>query len=84
VGRETRKFFLDILVEPPILYTTSTLPQIAVYHCDIDSLKMLPSNKYQEALSNATAFKHENPEEKTTAAARIYQVNNSSVRTALL
>ena len=45
---------------------------------------MMPSNEYQEALSNATAFKQENPEEKTTAAARIYQVNDSSVRTALL
>jgi hypothetical protein len=55
-----------------------------VYHCDIDSLKMMPSDEYQEALSNATAFKHENPEEKTTAAARIYQVNDSSVRTTLL
>ena len=43
----------------------------------------MPSDEYREALSNATAFKHENPEEKTTAAARIYQVNDSSVRTAL-
>jgi hypothetical protein len=55
-----------------------------VYYCDIGSLKMMPSDEYREALSNATAFKQENPEEKTTAAARIYQVNNSSVRTALL
>lgn len=54
-----------------------------MYHCDIDSLKMMPSDEYREALSNATAFKQENPEEKTTAAARIYQVNDSSVRTAL-
>ena len=45
---------------------------------------MIPSNEYQEALSNATAFKLENPEEKSSAAARIYQVNDSSVRTALL
>jgi hypothetical protein len=30
---------------------------------------MIPSDEYQEALSNATAFKQENPEEKTTAAA---------------
>jgi ABC-type nitrate/sulfonate/bicarbonate transport system substrate-binding protein len=44
----------------------------------------MPSDEYREALSNATAFKQENPEEKTTAAARIYQVNDSSVRTALL
>jgi len=45
---------------------------------------MIPSNEYQEALSNATAFKQENPEEKTTAAAQIYQVNDSTVRTVLL
>jgi hypothetical protein len=66
------------------LYTTSTLLQIAVYHCDKDSLKMMPFDKYREALSNATAFKLENPKEKSSAAARIYQVNDSSVRTALL
>jgi hypothetical protein len=45
---------------------------------------MIPSDEYQEALSNATAFKQENPEEKTTAAAQIYQVNNSTVWTVLL
>jgi flagellar hook assembly protein FlgD len=45
---------------------------------------MMPYDEYQEALSNTTAFKHKNPEEKTTAAARIYQVNNSSVQTTLL
>jgi hypothetical protein len=70
-----------------ILRTTNfvyNLPQIAVYYCDIGSLKMMPSDEYREALSNATAFKQESLEEKTTAAARIYQVNNSSVRTALL
>jgi len=44
----------------------------------------MPSDEYREALSNATAFKQENPEEKTTAAARIYQVNDSSIRTVLL
>jgi transposase len=43
----------------------------------------MPSDEYREAFSNATAFKQENPEEKTTAAAQIYQVNNSSVQTAL-
>jgi hypothetical protein len=66
------------------LYTTSILPQIAVYHCDKDSFKIMPSDEYREALSNATAFKLDNPEEKSTAAAQIYQVNDSSVRTALL
>jgi hypothetical protein len=30
---------------------------------------MIPSDEYQEAFSNATVFKQENPEEKTTAAA---------------
>jgi hypothetical protein len=45
---------------------------------------MIPSDKYQEALSNATAFKQENPKEKTTAAARIYQVNDSTIWTVLL
>jgi hypothetical protein len=35
------------------------------------------------ALSNATAFKHENPDEKASAAARIYSVNESTVRQAL-
>jgi hypothetical protein len=28
----------------------------------------MPSDEYREALSNATAFKQENPKEKTTAA----------------
>ena len=45
---------------------------------------MIPSDEYQEALSNATTFMYENSEEKTTAAARIYQVNDSTVRTVLL
>jgi hypothetical protein len=33
---------------------------------------MIPFSEYQEALSNATMFKQENPKEKTTAAAQIY------------
>ena len=45
---------------------------------------MIPFDEYQEALSNATAFKQENPKEKTTAAAQIYQVNDSTVQTVLL
>jgi hypothetical protein len=45
---------------------------------------MMLSDEYREALLNATAFKQANPEEKTTAAAQIYKVNDSSVRTALL
>ena len=45
---------------------------------------MMPFDEYREALSNATAFKLENPKEKSTAAARIYQVNDSSIRIALL
>jgi hypothetical protein len=28
---------------------------------------MIPFDEYQEALSNATTFKQENPKEKTTA-----------------
>ena len=44
---------------------------------------MMPSDEYREALSNAIAFKQKNPKEKTIAAARIYQVNDSSVRTTL-
>jgi hypothetical protein len=41
------------------------------------------TNPHKAALSNATAFKHENPDEKASAAARIYSVNESTVRQAL-
>jgi hypothetical protein len=44
---------------------------------------MKPTDEYKASLSNATAFKLENPEEKATAAARIYNVNNNSVWTNL-
>jgi hypothetical protein len=46
-------------------------------------LKMKPTDEYKASLSNAIAFKLENPKEKATAAARIYNVNNNSVRTNL-
>jgi hypothetical protein len=45
---------------------------------------MKPTDQYKAALSNATAFKHENPKEKSITAARIYSVNDSTVRTVLL
>jgi hypothetical protein len=41
------------------------------------------NNPHKAALSNATAFKHENPDEKASAAAQIYSVNESTVRQAL-
>jgi hypothetical protein len=44
---------------------------------------MKPTDEYKASLSNATAFKHEFPEEKSTTAARIYDVNDKSVRTIL-
>jgi hypothetical protein len=37
------------------------------------------TNPYKVALSNATTFKHKNPDEKASAAARIYDVNESTV-----
>ena len=45
---------------------------------------MKPTDQYKAALSNATAFKHEYPKEKSITAARIYSVNDSTVRTVLL
>jgi hypothetical protein len=44
---------------------------------------MKPTDEYKAALSNATAFKLEYPEEKATTAARIYNVNKNTVRTIL-
>jgi hypothetical protein len=41
------------------------------------------TNPHKAALSNAIAFKHENPDEKASAAARIYSVNESTIRPAL-
>jgi hypothetical protein len=46
-------------------------------------LEMNTTNQYKASLSNATAFKHECPEEKSTTAARIYHVNDSTVRSIL-
>lgn len=44
---------------------------------------MTTTNQYKASLSNATAFKHEYPEETATTAARIYDVNDVTVRTTL-
>jgi len=66
VGCETRKIFVD-------RQTTNFVCNFyLVTNCsdhDIDSFKIMPSDEYQEALLNATAFIHKIPEEKTTAAA---------------
>src|SRR5271163_3383002 len=45
---------------------------------------MTITNEYKTSLSNAIAFKHEHPEETATTAARIYHVNDETVRTTLL
>jgi hypothetical protein len=42
-------------------------------------LEMKPTDEYKASLSNATAFKHEFPKEKSTTAAQIYNVNDKSV-----
>jgi len=44
---------------------------------------MKPTDEYKASLSNATAFKLEYPEEKATTAARIYNVNENTIRTFL-
>jgi hypothetical protein len=44
---------------------------------------MKTTNEYKASVSNAIAFKHEHPDEKATTAARIYQVNDSTLRTNL-
>ena len=41
---------------------------------------MKPMDEHKETLANATAFKHENPDEKPTTCARIFHVNPSTVR----
>jgi hypothetical protein len=38
---------------------------------------------YKASVSKAIAFKHEHPDEKSTTAARIYQVNDNTIRTNL-
>jgi hypothetical protein len=44
---------------------------------------MKTTDEYKASVSNAIAFKHEHPDEKSTTAARIYQVNDNTVRTNL-
>jgi hypothetical protein len=41
------------------------------------------SIEYKEALANATSFKHDNPSEKQVTAARIYHVNENTLKTRL-
>jgi hypothetical protein len=45
---------------------------------------MTVTNEYKTSLLNAIAFKHEHPEETATTAARIYHVNDETIRTTLL
>ena len=47
-------------------------------------MKIKTTNQYKASVSDAIAFKHEYPEEKTTTAARIYGVNDSTLRTIQL
>src|SRR5438045_7021955 len=44
---------------------------------------MKPTDEYTDALANATAFKHDNPDEKQVTAARIYHVNPSTIRSRM-
>jgi hypothetical protein len=44
---------------------------------------MKTTDEYQASLSNATAFRHEYPEEKSITAARIYGVNDNTIRSTL-
>jgi flagellar hook assembly protein FlgD len=44
---------------------------------------MMTTDQCKASLSNAIAFKHEYPKEKATTAARIYDVNDVTVRTTL-
>src|ERR1700730_17630476 len=43
----------------------------------------MSTHEHKASLSNAIAFKLENPEENATTAARIYSVNDVTVRTNL-
>jgi len=45
---------------------------------------MTVTNEHKTSFSNAIAFKHEHPEETAATAARIYHVNDETVRTTLL
>jgi transposase len=44
---------------------------------------MKPSTEYTEAIANATSFRLENPAEKQVTAARIYHVNESTIRSRI-
>jgi hypothetical protein len=44
---------------------------------------MKTTDEYKAAVANAIAFKHENPDEKATTAARIHHVNTATVRSSL-
>jgi hypothetical protein len=44
---------------------------------------MQTTDEYKAAVSNAIAFKHENPDEKATTAARIHYVNAITVQSNL-
>jgi hypothetical protein len=43
----------------------------------------MSTHEHKASLSNAIAFKLENPEEKATIATRIYSVNDVTIRTNL-
>jgi len=44
---------------------------------------MKTTDEYKAAIADAVAFKHENPDEKATTAARIHHVNPITVRSNL-
>jgi hypothetical protein len=41
---------------------------------------MKTTDEYKASMSEAIAFKHENPNEKATTAARIHHVNDNTIR----
>ena len=63
----------------PELHKTKSRRRI---HTNISS-NMQTTDEYKAAVSNAVAFKHENPDEKATTAARIHHVNAIAVRSNL-
>ena len=44
---------------------------------------MKTTNEYKASMSDAMAFKHENPNENAITAARIHHVNNNTIRSNL-
>ena len=44
---------------------------------------MKTTNEYKASMSDAMAFKHENPNEKAIIATRIHHVNNNTIRSNL-